>query len=255
MASRGLDLPAVDLVLQLGVPRQSGKDGTFDSELYIHRTGRAGRFGNSRTADAVLFYDSSLGERTTLNKLQADMMRLKHVDILPRPLPSPREVMGASYERAFQRCNDFGNENTKELVQYFKDRLIEDGLSETNADCENSVLLDKLASAMAALSGLPEAVRPRSLLTANPGDRTIRVWTESSDPLSPPEVTNVVKSMGSGKLGRISICQDGSAVFDLSAKKAEKVLSSINKDDFKSGWHFELPESLPAITMSKRNGN
>ena len=255
VASRGLDLPAVDLVLQLGVPRQSGKDGTFDSELYIHRTGRAGRFGNSRTADAVLFYDSSLGERTTLNKLQADMMRLKHVDILPRPLPSPREVMGASYERAFQRCNDFGNENTKELVQYFKDRLIEDGLSETNADCENSVLLDKLASAMAALSGLPEAVRPRSLLTANPGDRTIRVWTESSDPLSPPEVTNVVKSMGSGKLGRISICQDGSAVFDLSAKKAEKVLSSINKDDFKSGWHFELPESLPAITMSKRNGN
>lgn len=39
VASRGLDVPACDLVLQLGVPRQSGKDGTFDTELYIHRTG------------------------------------------------------------------------------------------------------------------------------------------------------------------------------------------------------------------------
>ena len=247
VASRGLDLPAVDLVLQLGVPRQSGKDGTFDSELYIHRTGRAGRFGNSRTADAVLFYDSSLGERTTLKKLEAEMMRLKGVDISPRPLPSPHEVMDASYERAFQRCDEFGSESTNELVQYFKDRLIKDGFSEADIGTENSVLLDKLASAMAALSGLPEAVRPRSLLTANPGDRTIRVWTESGNPLSPPEVTNVVKSMGSGKLGRISICRDGSAVFDLSAKKAEKVLSSANNDGFESGWHFELPGSLPPM--------
>ena len=66
VASRGLDLPAVDLVVQFGVPRMTGKDGTFDSELYIHRTGRAGRFGNSRTADAIVFYDRTQGEATTL---------------------------------------------------------------------------------------------------------------------------------------------------------------------------------------------
>ena len=53
VAARGLDLPAVDLVLQYGVPRKTGKDGTYDSELYIHRTGRAGRFGNTRSADAI----------------------------------------------------------------------------------------------------------------------------------------------------------------------------------------------------------
>jgi superfamily II DNA/RNA helicase len=40
VASRGLDVPSCDLVLQFGVPRQSGKDGTFDSELYIHRSGK-----------------------------------------------------------------------------------------------------------------------------------------------------------------------------------------------------------------------
>ena len=49
VASRGLDLPGVDLVLQFGVPRKDGKDGTFDHELYTHRAGRAGRVGGDAT--------------------------------------------------------------------------------------------------------------------------------------------------------------------------------------------------------------
>ena len=246
VASRGLDLPAVDLVLQFGVPRQSGKDGTFDSELYIHRTGRAGRFGNTRTSDVILFYDSSVGERSTMTKLKEEMKRIKDVDILPRPLPTPNEVMDASFNRAIVRCQGFRNEITDELVQYFKDRLTEDGIS---SDASDNVLLDRLACAMAALSGLPQAVRARSLLTADQRDRTIRIWTESGDSLTPPEVTEVVKSMGSGKLGRISICEDGSAVFDLSAKRAEKLLQTARDDEGcqKSGWHFELPNTLPPM--------
>ena len=246
VASRGLDLPAVDLVLQFGVPRQSGKDGTFDSELYIHRTGRAGRFGNTRTSDVILFYDSSVGERSTMTKLKEEMKRIKDVDILPRPLPTPNEVMDASFNRAIVRCQGFRNERTDELVQYFKDRLTEDGIS---SDASDNVLLDRLACAMAALSGLPQAVRARSLLTADQRDRTIRIWTESGDSLTPPEVTEVVKSMGSGKLGRISICEDGSAVFDLSAKRAEKLLQTARDDEGcqKSGWHFELPNTLPPM--------
>ena len=246
VASRGLDLPTVDLVLQFGVPRQSGKDGTYDSELYIHRTGRAGRFGNTRTADAILFYDSSAGERSTLTKLKEEMKCMKDVDILPRTLPTPNEVMSASFNRATVRCQGFRNESTDELVEYFKDRLIKDGIS---PDASDSVLVDRLACAMAALSGLPQAVRARSLLTADQRDRTVRIWTESGDSLTPPEVTTVVKSMGSGKLGRINICADGSAIFDLSAKRAEKLLQTARDDEIcqKSGWHFELPNTLPSM--------
>lgn len=175
------------------------------------------------------------------------MMRLKGVEIMPRPLPSPREVMDASYERALSRCEDFGN-NSKDLVQYFKNRLAEDGLSNVEADSE-SYLVHKLACALAALSGLPAAVRPRSLLTADARDRTIRAWTKSGSPLTPVEVTNAVKGMGSGKLGRVSICKDGSAVFDLSAKKAEVLLQTAKEDKgcLESGWRFELPDFLPAI--------
>jgi ATP-dependent RNA helicase DDX21 len=39
VAARGLDIPDVDLVLQLGPPR--------DPDSYIHRAGRTGRAGKS----------------------------------------------------------------------------------------------------------------------------------------------------------------------------------------------------------------
>jgi hypothetical protein len=185
-----------------------------------------------------------------LSKLQDDIKRIKGVDILPRVLPSPLEVMDASYERAYRRCNEFKDVKTTALVQYFRHRLLKDGISDMETDSDKlSLLVERLACAMGALSGLSEAVHPRSLLTADPRDRTVRVWTESSSSLTPPEVTNLVKSLGSGKLGRICICEDGSAVFDLSAKKAERLLDTAQQDEAcrRAGWHFELPESLPSI--------
>jgi superfamily II DNA/RNA helicase len=37
VAARGIDVPDIDLVLQVGPPR--------DDETYVHRSGRAGRAG------------------------------------------------------------------------------------------------------------------------------------------------------------------------------------------------------------------
>jgi len=255
VASRGLDLPAVDLVVQFGIPRDSGKDGTYDSELYIHRTGRAGRFGTTRTADAILLYDRTQGEGNALVNLQEEMKNKWGIDIESRHLPSPREITEASYERAYWRCKEFGKrmldssggQGTEDLVRHFTSRLrIDLGIDgvESCTDVEEE-LLGRLATAMAALSGLEEASPMRSLLTADSRDRTIRVWTKScsrSNPLSPPEVTKVVKSLGSGKLGRISICDDGSAVFDLPSKKAERLL---NAAENQTEWLFEIPTILP----------
>jgi len=261
VASRGLDIPTVDLVLQYGVPRKNGKDGTFDSELFIHRTGRAGRFGSTRTADTIILYDRSQGEGTTLKGLQDEMIRLRGVEILPKTLPSPGDVMNAAYHRALQRFEKFDkegedNRDKQELVQYFQKRLMKDILfehSDSGPSQTVSLLMMRLAAAMAALSGLEEVVPPRSLLTANPADRTIRVWKDSCsshNPLSPPEVTKVLKELGSGKLGRISICEDGSAVFDLSQSKAKFLLQKACEKEMSSlleGWHFDMPESLSAI--------
>ena len=261
VASRGLDIPTVDLVIQYGVPRKNGKDGTFDSELFIHRTGRAGRFGSTRTADTIMLYDRSQGEGTTLKGLQEEMKRLRGVDILQKALPSPGEVMNSAYHRALQRFEKFDTDGEDDrekqnLVQYFEKRLMQDVLldkSDTEPSPTESLLMKRLAAAMAALSGLEEVVPPRSLLTANPSDRTIRVWNDScsrSNPLSPPEVTKLVKALGSGKLGRISICEDGSAVFDLSSSKAKRLMQNAGEEEMSAlveGWHFEMPESLSAI--------
>ncbi len=177
------------------------------------------------------------------------------VDIEPMHLPSPREITEASYERAFWRCEEVrkrmlgtsGGQGTKDLIRHFTSRLRTDLGIDGEESCTNveEELLHRLATAMAALSGLEEAVPMRSLLTADSRDRTIRVWTKScsrSNPLSPPEVTKVAKSLGSGKLGRISICDDGSAVFDLPAKKAERFL---NAAENQTEWLFEIPTILP----------
>eukprot|EP00571_Detonula_confervacea_P015612 CAMPEP_0172308226 /NCGR_PEP_ID=MMETSP1058-20130122/8894_1 /TAXON_ID=83371 /ORGANISM="Detonula confervacea, Strain CCMP 353" /LENGTH=792 /DNA_ID=CAMNT_0013020599 /DNA_START=189 /DNA_END=2567 /DNA_ORIENTATION=- len=269
VAARGLDLPAVDLVLQYGVPKEAGKDGTYDSELYIHRTGRAGRFGNTRTADAILLYDRSQGEVATLNKLQEEFKSVKGIDIQPRQLPSSSDVMEASYGRVLKLCEDFGRRDdaqqsgagggTQSLIQYFADKLSKDLISndetfeDGTSNDKEQFLIQQLATAMTALSGLDSVVPPRSLLTADPRDRTIRVRNDSCDAsnqLSPSVVTKLVKVLGSGKLGRITICDDGcSAVFDLTAKKAQRLLQNFASDEDvegldRSGWHFEMPDSL-----------
>merc|ERR1719491_349580 len=93
MAARGLDLPAIDLVLHFGMPLYRGKDGTFDPELYVHRTGRAGRVGGGfglgygydsdssrptsdemfRDADSVILYDPTAGEEPLLQGLKENL--------------------------------------------------------------------------------------------------------------------------------------------------------------------------------------
>ena len=62
-----------------------------------------------------------------------------------------------------------------------------------------------LATAMAALSGLEKAVLPISLVTS---DQEVEQFEYGINPLSPPKVTKVVKTLVSGKLERISIYND-----------------------------------------------
>ena len=240
VASRGLDLPGVDLVLQFGIPRQSGRDGTYDSELYRHRAGRAGRIGGgSKAADAILLYDPAEGEGKVLPEL-VEELKTVGVQIQPRSLPSPNDVMEASYARAKRSCDDMAGDT--DFVHYFKQRI----LAEWNSSDKDVELVDRLAAAMAALSGLNGAVSQRSLLTADTRDRTVRVWSSEATSLRPPEVTRFAKSLGSGKLGRVTICNDGSAVFDLPVKRAERLLNAygeLNKEE--RSLHIEIPTKLP----------
>ena len=259
VAARGLDLPAVDLVVQFGVPRESGKDGTFDSELYIHRTGRAGRFGNTRQANVITFFDRGQGEAKTVQRLTEEMKKLKNIDILPRQLPSPSDVLVASFERSQWLCEDFSSQlhtegdesGRKKLVEFYLKRLQEDlSINSDAMTATEETLLNQLAISMASTSNVGlEDLNGRSLLTADKRDRTIRIRRDGRDadkPLSPSEVTKLIKGLRSGKLGRIMIIADGSAVFDCGSRRAKLIISAANADpNFAAdGWHIDIPESI-----------
>jgi superfamily II DNA/RNA helicase len=257
VASRGLDLPNVDLVIQYAIPREAGKEGTFSTELYTHRTGRTGRVrmeGDGHdNANAILLYDPAVGEAKILPDLVADVQKELKVSILPKPIPSVQEVVEAGYRRSrgalglgAAGSNENNNNNNKsELVQYFTSRLEQEEGLDTK---DPQQLVECLAEAMAALSNLNSSLSPfypqYSLLTRSPGDRTLRLSRQDGTPLlGPPEVTKYCKELGSGKLGRVSISDDGSALFDLTEKRAKRLLEAVAAHDSEE-YELEMPSSL-----------
>jgi len=86
---------------------------------------------------------------------------------------------------------------------------------------------------------------------------TLRLYSrldsvDGSDPLRPPAVTSFCKKRGSGKLGRVVICGDGSAVFDLPKKRARRLVEAIRAEEEENleedlEYALELPVSLPEM--------
>ncbi|CAB9506087.1 dependent RNA helicase [Seminavis robusta] len=252
VASRGIDL-AVDLVVQFGVPRISGKDGTFSTELYTHRTGRTGRFSSEgphssvNAANAVLLYDPAVGEGKLIPILATEVRQELGIELQPKQLPSSAEVVAAGYERTKQSVS-LGDSSPfdNDLFSYFR-QVIETEEGVDTSDPEQ--MLEYLSRAMALLSNLDPAISPfrphASLLSGNDADRTLRLYRNDQTPFTPPEVIKICKQWGSGKLGRVVVCQDGSAVFDLPRKRAMRLLESAHGSPDDS--QLELPLTLPDL--------
>jgi len=82
-----------------------------------------------------------------------------------------------------------------------------------------------LAAALAALANVKAQGR-RSRETGKASDRTLRV-TASSGGLAPGAVVKALKALGSGKLGRVRVVDEGMAAFvEVPAKRAAKVLTA-----------------------------
>ena len=250
VASRGIDL-AVDLVIQFGVPRISGKEGTFSTELYTHRTGRTGRVRvdrAQRSSNAVMLYDPAIGEGKLVPQLSRAIKKELGIDILAKQLPSTAEVVAAAYERTKQLIC-LGSESppdSNDLEIYFR-RVIE---TEKGVDTSNAEqLLEYLARALVLLSKVDPSLSPfqqrASLLSGSTAERTLRLIKNDREKLSPPAVTKICKALGSGKIGKVILCQDGSAVFDLPLKRAIKVLEASNGNN--RDYQLELPLTLPEI--------
>lgn len=251
VASRGLDLPNVDLVVQFGIPRVAGKDGTYNVELYTHRTGRAGRVTRGQQggiANSVLLYDVASGEGKLVHDVVAEVQGTIGIEIRPRPIPSTADIVEAGYQRAVDELLVEPSSSSDNLMSYVRSRLLADNRINVSDPEE---LLNHLCTALVALSKVDPSMSPAenrcSLITGDPADRTLCVYRDDGDAVTPTEVTKFCKTFGSGKLGRIMITKAGSAVLDLPEKRAKMLLKNVAAADESDllGWRIEDCNSLP----------
>ena len=89
VASRGLDIPNVDLVIQIEPPQ--------DTETYIHRSGRTGRAGKSGTC--ITFYNKN---NQYLLRLIEDRAGIRFKQITP---PQPEDIIRSSSMGILQKLD------------------------------------------------------------------------------------------------------------------------------------------------------
>lgn len=115
----------------------------------------------------------------------------------------------------------------------------------------------RLGKALAILAGLGGSQRAsddgavRSLLTADPALRTLRVSHPPSGRVTPSQVTKLCKALGGGKISRVVVQADGSGVFDLPAPRAQRLVDAARREAsdqpdglLSGGFVVELPSSL-----------
>ncbi|KDP23314.1 hypothetical protein JCGZ_23147 [Jatropha curcas] len=205
VASRGLDIPNVDLVIHYELPN--------DPETFVHRSGRTGRAGKEGTA--ILMYTSS--QRRTVRSLERDVGC--HFEFVSPP--ATEEVLESSAEQVIATLNGVHPES----VEFFTptaQRLIEE--QGTSA----------LAAALAQLSGFSRPPSSRSLISHEQGWITLQLTrdpTLSRGYLSARSVTGFLSDVytaAADEVGKIHLIADErvqGAVFDLPEEIAKELLN------------------------------
>ncbi|KAI3752371.1 hypothetical protein L2E82_24368 [Cichorium intybus] len=219
VASRGLDIPNVDLVIHYELPN--------DPETFVHRSGRTGRAG--KEGKAILMYTNN--QRRTVRSLEQDV-GCKFEFIGP---PAVADVLDASAEQVIATLSGVHNESIEFFTPTAQKLIDEKG---TRA----------LAAALAHMSGFSQPPSSRSLITHEQGWTTLQMTRESSDSLrgymSARTVTGFLSSVyatAAGVLGKIHVIADKKvqgAVFDLPEEIAKNLLNK------------EMP---PGTTITKIN--
>jgi len=131
----------------------------------------------------VLLYDPTKGETAQTANLATTLAK-QGVALAPRPPPAPQQVLDAAFQRALERVSSVDPSLTEAfsaMLRRSKSNANNDngkgGSSSSSARKQDNEESERtLAQALAALSGLSHLQPPRSLLTADQNDRTVRVW-------------------------------------------------------------------------------
>jgi len=148
VASRGLDIPNVDLVIQIEPPK--------DTETYIHRSGRTARAGKSGTC--ITFYMRKTFELIQKIEDQAGI-KLKRVGI-----PQAEDIIKASSSGILKNLTDVN----EDVLHLFED------LAKVLIDQHDGNAEKALQVALAYCSGhYKQKLATKSLLTGQEGQTTV----------------------------------------------------------------------------------
>ncbi|KAL8425395.1 hypothetical protein Efla_003623 [Eimeria flavescens] len=154
VAARGIDVANVDLVVHCGV--------AFDSDVFIHRSGRTGRAG--RRGTSLLLHTAE--ERREVDRLT----RRCGIQFESRDLPSVDEVLAAASASVSRQLDELPPTLTSFFMEAATDLL-------RRAKAHNITEQDLLARALAVGTGLKE-LPSRSLLSLRPGLKTLELRRE-----------------------------------------------------------------------------
>ncbi|KAL9141081.1 hypothetical protein ABFS82_14G079700 [Erythranthe guttata] len=205
VASRGLDIPNVDLIIHYELPN--------DPETFVHRSGRTGRAGKEGTA--LLMFTSN--QRRTVNSLERDIGS-KFEFISP---PSVQEVLESSAEQVVATLGGVHPESLEYFTPTARKLMDKQGVS-------------ALAAALATLSGFSQPPSSRSLITHEQGLITLQLLRDAGSSrgyLSTRAVTGFLSDVypsAAGEVVKIHVIADEKvqgAVFDLPEDIAKELLN------------------------------
>lgn len=205
VASRGLDIPNVDLVIHYELPN--------DPETFVHRSGRTGRAGKEGTA--ILMFTNS--QRRTVRSLEHDVGS-KFEFANP---PGIEDVLESSAEQVVVTLRGVHPESIKFFIPTAQKLIDEQGAG-------------ALAAALAQLSGFAHPPSSRSLINHEQGWVTLQLTRDPSVSrgfLSARSVTGFlsdVYSPAADEVGKIHLIADertNGAVFDLPEEIAKELLN------------------------------
>ena len=141
VAARGLDIPEVDLIIQLSPPKEI--------DAYIHRSGRTGRAGKSGVC--ITFYTG--WQRELIGKIEYRIgVSLKKVGV-----PQPEDIIKASARDISQSFDNV----SPDVLDFFTESA--------NDILEHYTPEEALKRALAIMSGYTKKLKQRSLLSSSEG--------------------------------------------------------------------------------------
>lgn len=160
--------------------------------------------------------------------------------------PGPKEVMSASARQVMRRL-DRVDADVKAFFEPAADAVLGSG-----ADAR-----DALAAALAAMSGLLEVPKERSLLSLEVGQTTLRVLSRPGRVTQPGHIMTIVRNLlgpaAANVVGRVRMLKDAEsgregAAFDLPDEFASQLIEKIDELE-KRGFELDKPKTLQLSDM------